>query len=59
MTCPFSSLVLAVPRAVILSNIQNTKANFDVSSSGLVSLTQAKVPQDVIRAMVAKSSGGE
>ena len=48
-----------VPKAVILSKIQSTKANFDVSSSGLVSLTQAKVPQDVIRAMVAKSSGGD
>ena len=46
-----------VPRAVVLAKIQNTKANFDTSANGLVNLTQAKVPTDVIKVMVAKGSG--
>ena len=46
-----------VPKAVVLAKIQNTKANFDVTSNGLVGLTQAKVPTDVIKAMVAKAGG--
>ena len=33
MTCVFSSLVLAVPRAVILSKIQPAKTSLDVSSA--------------------------
>jgi hypothetical protein len=44
-----------VPKAVILSKIQNTKSDFDVSSDGLVELTQAKVPTDVIKVMISKA----
>ncbi len=44
-----------VPRPVILAKIQHTKAAFDVSAAGLVALTQAKVPADVIKAMVTKT----
>ena len=48
-------VVLAkVPRDVIITKIQGTKCKFDTTSSGLVSLTQAKVPNDVIQAMISK-----
>jgi hypothetical protein len=49
-------IVARVPRAVIMTKIQNTRAGFDVSSAGLVQLAQAKVPTDVIKAMVTKST---
>jgi len=48
-----------LPRAVVVSKIQNTKANFDVSSNGLVNLTQAKVPSDVVKAMIAKAGSSQ
>jgi hypothetical protein len=43
-----------LPKAVTLAKIQNTRAAFDTTSAGLVQLTQAKVPSDVIKAMMAK-----
>jgi hypothetical protein len=43
-----------LPKSIIMVKIQNTKGTYDVSSSGLVSLTQAKVPSDVINAMMLK-----
>ena len=46
-----------LPRQVVIAKIQSTEAAFDVSSSGLVGLSQAKVPKDVIQAMVWKRSG--
>jgi len=48
-----------VPKAVILMKIQNTKGQYDLSSEGLVSLTQAKVPSDVIQVMTAKNGEGK
>lgn len=48
-----------LPKAIVLAKIQNTKAAFDVSANGLVSLTQAKVPADVIKAMVVKSGSDD
>ncbi len=45
-----------LPKAVTLAKIQNTRAAFDTTSTGLVQLTQAKVPSDVIKAMMAKPS---
>jgi len=45
-----------VERPVIIAKIQNTKPAFDVSANGLVQLTQAKVPNDVIKIMVARSA---
>lgn len=47
-------VVSKMPKAVIVAKIQGTKANYDVTSTGLVSLTQAKVPNDIIQAMIAK-----
>ncbi len=44
-----------VPKAVILMKIQNSKGVYDMSAAGLVSLTQAKVPSDVIQVMTAKN----
>lgn len=52
-------LTAKVPKAIILAKIQNTKSAFDVSANGLVGLTQAKVPTDVIKAMVAKAGGAQ
>ncbi len=43
-----------LPKGVTLAKIQNTRATFDTTSTGLVQLTQAKVPSDVIKAMMAK-----
>lgn len=50
-------IVAKLPKVIVLSKIQGTKANYDVTAAGLVSLTQAKVPSDIIQAMVAKGSG--
>lgn len=49
-------VVSKVARPVMLAKIQNTKSAFDVSANGLVQLTQAKVPNDVIKVMVARSA---
>ena len=46
-----------VPKAVVLAKIQSTRSAFDVSADGLVGLTKAKVPTDVIKAMIAKDGG--
>lgn len=48
-----------VPKAVVLMKIQNTKGAYDMSSAGLVSLTQAKVSSDVIQVMTAKNGEGK
>ena len=42
-----------IPRDVILEKIQGTRTNFDVTTSGLVSLNTNKVPKDIIKAMMA------
>lgn len=49
-------VVSKVSRPVVLAKIQNTAPAFDVSANGLVQLTQAKVPNDVIKVMVARSA---
>lgn len=41
-----------VPKQIVLAKIQMSRSAFDVSSSGLVSLTTSKVPEDVIKAMM-------
>ena len=46
-----------VNKDVIKTKIQTTKSTFDVSSGGLVSLSQAKVPADVVQAMISKGGG--
>jgi hypothetical protein len=48
-----------VPKAVVLMKIQNSRGLYDMSSAGLVSLTQAKVPSDVIQVMTAKNGEGK
>jgi len=47
-------VVSKVQNQVIVTKIMSTKAAFDTTSAGLVSLTQAKVPKDVVQAMIAK-----
>ena len=47
-------VVSKVQQPVIIAKIVATKANFDVTSAGLVSLTQAKVPNNIVQAMIAK-----
>jgi hypothetical protein len=42
-----------VPRAIIIEKIRVTKAKYDVTSEGLVSLNSSKVPSDVQKAMMA------
>ena len=41
-----------VPKQIVLSKIQMSRSQFDVSASGLVSLNTSKVPDDVIKAMM-------
>jgi hypothetical protein len=47
-----------VAKQIIMTKIQQTKVDFDVTSGGMVTLNQNKVPQDIIKAMVVRSSGG-
>lgn len=47
-------VVSKVQQPVIIAKIVATKANFDTTSAGLVSLTQAKVPNNIVQAMIAK-----
>jgi len=45
-----------LPKPIIIAKIQNTPAAYDVTPAGIVALTQAKVPSDVVQAMVLKDS---
>jgi hypothetical protein len=45
-----------VPKALIIAKIQGSKANFDLTATGLVNLNQSKVPQDVIKVMMTAGS---
>nr|WP_121271676.1 hypothetical protein [Pedobacter schmidteae] len=44
-------------KSVIITTINNAPARFDVSANGLIALKNAKVPNEIITAMVEKSSG--
>ena len=41
-----------VPRPIIIEKIRITKAKFDVTSDGLVSLQSNKVPDEIVKAMM-------
>jgi hypothetical protein len=41
-----------VAKDVILFKIHSTKSKFDLTAGGLVGLTQSKVPQDIVKAML-------
>ena len=43
----------SLPRPLIIEKIRVTKARFDVTSDGLVSLQTSKVPDEVVKAMMA------
>jgi hypothetical protein len=42
--------------AIIITAIANADAEFDTSAEGLIALAEAKVPQEVIEAMIKRSS---
>ena len=42
-----------LPRPLIIEKIRVTKARFDVTAEGLVSLQTSKVPDDVVKAMMS------
>lgn len=44
-------------KSVIITTINSAVAKFDVSANGLIALKNAKVPNEIITAMVEKSSG--
>jgi hypothetical protein len=46
-----------VPKDLILTKIQSTRAAFDITANGLVSLFQRKVSTDTIKAMMQASAG--
>lgn len=43
-------------KGIILLKIQGAKADYDLTTSGIISLNQSKVSQDVIKAMMAATS---
>ncbi len=43
-----------LPKDVILEKIQATKADFDVTSTGLISLNANKVPKDIVKVMMSR-----
>jgi hypothetical protein len=44
------------PRDLIVAKIQSTRPGFDLTAAGLVSLNQSKVPQNVVKAMMAATA---
>jgi hypothetical protein len=42
-----------VSKDIIIQKIKTTKTSFDVTAAGLVGLNQSKVPQDIIKIMMA------
>lgn len=46
-----------LPADLIIAKIEDSEVNFDLSTDGLIALAEAKVPDEVIRAMRAKQSG--
>ena len=45
-----------VSKEIVIAKIQNTKSAFDVTASGLVGLNQSKVPQEIIKLMMAPTA---
>ncbi|MGH2669511.1 MAG: hypothetical protein ACRDH5_10455, partial [bacterium] len=45
-----------LPKDIILAKLQSTANRFDVSATGLVTLNNAKVPKDLIKAMMAAAA---
>lgn len=45
-----------LPNDLIITKIQTSQTNFDLSTNGLVKLSQEHVPSDVIKAMMEKNS---
>jgi hypothetical protein len=41
-----------LPKSIIIGKIKVSKNNFDVNTDALISLTESKVPEDIINAMV-------
>ena len=46
-----------VSRDIIIAKIQMSKPDYDLTTSGLINLNQNKVSQEVVKAMMASSSG--
>ncbi len=44
-------------RALILSKIQYSPCTFDLSANGLIALKRAKIPDDIIKIMIARETG--
>lgn len=45
-------------KEVIISKIQSSQTNFDVSTDGLIALKKQKLDNEIIQAMVRKATGG-
>jgi hypothetical protein len=46
-----------LPKDIIVTKIQMSKPDYDLTTNGIISLNQNKVSQDVVKAMMAASSG--
>ena len=50
-------VVAKLPKDLIMDKIRSSRANFDVSATGLVWLNNAKVPKDIIKLMMGAPQG--
>src|ERR1051326_3457452 len=48
-----------LPSDVIITKIQASKTNFDLSTAALVKLNESSVPSDVVKAMMQKNTAVE
>ncbi len=46
-----------VPKGLIVTKVQSTKSNFDITPAGLILLNNSKVPGDVIKMMMTSAGG--
>lgn len=46
-----------LPKDIIVTKIQTSRADYDLTTNGIINLNQNKVPQDVVKAMMAATSG--
>lgn len=53
----FDMVKAKLPADLIVTKIQTSRANFDLSTDALVKLNQSGVPSEVIKAMMEKNSG--
>jgi len=54
-----SMVTAKVPKSLIVTKVQNTKSDFDITPSGLLQLNNGKVADDVIRMMMTAAGNAK